>query len=274
MLSQPRGSAEVAFQRLSQSDSLVSKQIESDFFDEFQSKYGDYDVLSEMAYRRLLDRFEKQIRPKAEERCVDLGCGTGAFTRRLNVFHLQLTGVDVSSKCISSAKQKAGGETYEVGDLMNLTYEDEGIDIIVYSGVLHHITLRSERLRALREGLRILKPEGRLFAYDPNKASPSMWLYRSPQSPFYSQAGKTENEVLLSRQDLLEELKSAGFTNIEVQGLSGTPFRFVESKAAQAILPLHNMYEILMMLSPFQRRLGTFLISSASKPAVSPKRHE
>lgn len=249
----------------------MNKQIESDFFDAFESKYGDYDVLGEMAYRRLLNRFEKQIQPKAEERCVDLGCGTGAFTRRLNVFHLQLTGVDISSKCISLAKQKASGETYNVGDLMNLNFENASTDIIIYSGVLHHIPQRTERLRALQEGLRILKPDGRLFVYDPNKASPSMWLYRSPQSPFYSQAGKTENEVLLSRQDLLVELKCAGFTNIDVQGLSGTTFRFVESKAARAILPLYNMYEILMMLSPFQRRLGTFLVSSASKPTLSLK---
>ena len=249
----------------------MNKQIESDFFDAFESKYGDYDVLGEMAYRRLLNRFEKQIQPKAKERCVDLGCGTGAFTRRLNVFHLQLTGVDISSKCISLAKQKASGETYNVGDLMNLNLENESTDIIIYSGVLHHIPQRTERLRALQEGLRILKPDGRLFVYDPNKASPSMWLYRSPQSPFYSQAGKTENEVLLSRQDLLGELKCAGFTNIDVQGLSGTTFRFVESKAARAILPLYNMYEILMMLSPFQRRLGTFLVSSASKPTLSLK---
>lgn len=252
----------------------MNTQIESDFFDAFESKYGDYDVLGEMAYRRLLKRFEKQIQPKANERCIDLGCGTGAFTRRLNAFHLQLTGVDISSKCIGLAKQKSSSETYSVGDLTNLDFESESTDIIIYSGVLHHIPQRPERLRALQEGLRILRPGGRLFAYDPNKASPSMWLYRSPPSPFYSQAGKTENEVLLSRQDILEELNAAGFTNIHVKGLSGTTFRFVESKAARAILPLYNTYEILMMLSPFQRRLGTFLISSASKPALSSKGHE
>lgn len=245
---------------------MNKQQIESDFFDAFESKYGDYDVLGEMAYRRILNRFEEQIQPKTGERCVDLGCGTGAFTRRLNNFHLQLTGVDISSKCIGLAKQKASGERYDVGDLTNLNFENESTDIIVYSGVLHHITQRTERVRALQEGLRILKPDGRLFAYDPNKASPSMWLYRSPQSPFYSRVGKTENEVLLSKQDLLEELNRAGFTNIQVQGLSGTTFRFVESKTARAILPLYNAYEILMMLSPLQRRMGTFLISSAWKP--------
>jgi SAM-dependent methyltransferase len=249
----------------------MDKQIESDFFDAFESKYGDYDVLGELAYRRLLERFLQCVRPKSGEVCMDLGCGTGAFTRRLNLFELSLTGVDISAKCVGLAREKGGGESYLTGDLMNLDFEKESADIIVYSGVLHHITQREERLRALREGLRILKPGGRLFAYDPNKASPSMWLYRSPQSPLYSQEGKTENEVLLSRQDLVEELTAAGFTGIEVQGLSGTTFRFVESKAARAILPLYNLYEILMMLSPFQSSLGTFLISSASKPAVPPK---
>ena len=244
----------------------MNKEIESEFFDAFEAKYGDYDVLGELAYRRLLKQFQKRIRPKANEHCVDLGCGTGAFTRRLRALDLQLTGVDISSKCISMAKEKAEGETYCVGDLMNLDFENETADIIMYSGVLHHITEPGERVRALQEGLRILKPNGRLFAYDPNKHSPSMWLYRDPKSPLYSEDGKTENEVLLSRQELSRQLADAGFTNIDVLGLSGTTFSFVESKAARAILPLYNTYEILMMLSPFQRKLGTFLVSTASKP--------
>jgi hypothetical protein len=93
-----------------------------------------------------------------------------------------------------------------------------------------------------------------------------MWLYRSPRSPLFSSLGKTENEVLLSRKALLSELEQAGFIDITVQGLSGITFRFVESKLARAMLPVYNLYELLMMLSPFQRTLGTFLISCAFKP--------
>ncbi|MBI3850091.1 MAG: class I SAM-dependent methyltransferase [Verrucomicrobia bacterium] len=244
----------------------MNKKIESTFFDEFESKYGDYDVLGGLAYSRLLKRFEETMSPHRGERCIDLGCGTGAFTRRLNKFGLRLTGVDISPGCIGWAKKSSTNEDYVVGDLMNTTFEDNYADIIVYSGVLHHIDQTSERVRALREGLRILKPNGRLFAYDPNRRSPSMWLYRSPQSPLYSAKGKTENEVLLGAEDLASELKSAGYTGITVQGLSGTTFRFVESRVARCLLPLYNCYEILMMVSPFQKRFGTFLVSTASKP--------
>lgn len=244
----------------------VNKRIESAFFDAFGSKYGDYDVLGELAYRRLLTEFANRVQPKKNQRCIDLGCGTGAFTRRLTAFDLSLIGVDISPQCINLARQEGSRETYEVGDLMNLSFEDATADIVVYSGVLHHIAKSNERICALREGWRILKPGGRLFAYDPNKASPSMWLYRSPRSPFFSEVGKTENEVLLSRKSVLGELDQAGFIDITVQGLGGITFRFVESKLARTILPLYNLYEILMMLSPFQRTLGTFLISCASKP--------
>jgi SAM-dependent methyltransferase len=249
----------------------MDKQIESEFFDAFESKYGDYDVLGELAYKRLLDKFARYIKPRKGERCYDLGCGTGAFTRRLGKFDLQLTGIDISAGCINMAKQKGAGEEYQAGDLMNLDFGDNTADIIVYSGVLHHISEAAERNRALKEGLRVLKSGGRLFAYDPNAASPSMWLYRDSRSPLYSQEGKTENEVLLGRAQLYEELAAAGFTGIDVHGLSGTTFRFVESKTAQAILPIYNLYELVMMSTPLERSLGTFLISLAAKPEAESK---
>ena len=244
----------------------MDKKLESAFFDEFEAKYGDYDVLGEYAYSRLLKTFAERIHPGPGMRCIDLGCGTGAFTRRLLSFRLDLTGMDISPRCVELANKRSTTEKYVTGDLMHTTFESNCADIICYSGVLHHIDQRAERVRALEEGLRILKPGGRLFAYDPSGHSPSMWLYRSPSSPLYSTKGKTENEVLLGRDELSGELAAAGFSNVSVRGLSGITYRFVESSMARVILPLYNLYEILMMAWPLQNRFGTFLISTASKP--------
>src|SRR4029077_18155915 len=127
---------------------------------------------------------------------------------------------------------------------------DASYEIILYSGVLHHFPSAPERARVLREGLRLLAPGGRLFAYDPKRSSPSMWLYRDPRSPLFSPKGKTDNEVLLGRAQLERELAEAGFVDIGVQGVSGITFKYVESAAARVVLPLYNAYEEVMRRSP------------------------
>jgi SAM-dependent methyltransferase len=152
-----------------------------------------------------------------------------------------------------------------VGDITRTGLPDGGFDIIVYSGVLHHFDTSGFRREVLAEGHRILAPGGRLFAFDPNFHSPSMWLYRDPRSPLFSDKGKTENEVLLRKSELADEIRSAGFAEVDVRGASGISFHYVESALARLILPLYNLYERAIRLSPFEGTIGTFLISSAKK---------
>jgi len=241
----------------------LSKEVE--FFDHFEQEHGDYDVLGDLAYRRLLSRFAKLVRPRAGERCIDLGCGTGAFTRRLERFGLDLLGVDISPRSIERAKQLGLGQRYEVRDIMATGLPDASVDVAVFSGVLHHLPTEPERGKALREALRLLRPGGRVFGFDPHVGSPSMWLYRDPRSPLFSSVGKTENEVLLGRSQMVRELANAGFTGVSAQGIGGITYRYVESRAARLILPLYNLYEIVTLLPGIQSRLGTFVVSFGMK---------
>src|SRR3954469_14915888 len=79
---------------------------EVEFFDQFVAEHGDYDVLAEGAYARILEAFEASVRPKAGERCIDLGCGTGSFTRRLQPFGLRLGGMDISPASVAHARKE------------------------------------------------------------------------------------------------------------------------------------------------------------------------
>jgi SAM-dependent methyltransferase len=243
----------------------IEAQREVEFFDRFVAEHGDYDVLGEGAYRRLYDAFVREIRPRSGERCIDLGCGTGAFTRRLRGLGLQLSGMDISPASVDLARKIAPNVDYSVGDITATARPAESSDIILYSGVLHHFSSRAARLEVLREGHRLLSPGGRLFAYDPSAHSPSMWLYRDPRSPLFSSKGKTENEVLLKRSELAGELHEAGFAQVDIRGLAGISFAFVESRFASIILPLYNAYEEVLHHSPLENRLGTFLVSVATK---------
>jgi SAM-dependent methyltransferase len=238
---------------------------EVEFFDQFVTEHGDYDVLSDAAYARLLQVFEQRVRPCPGERCIDLGCGTGAFIRRLGHLGLIRSGMDISPRAVEHAKAATPDVDFLVGDIAASGLPDGSQDILCYSGVLHHVSAPQDRIRVLAEGHRLLSPGGRLFAFDPSVQSPSMWLYRDPRSPLFSEKGKTENEVLLHRSHLSEELAQAGFDSVQIRGLGGISFRFVESRIAAVILPLYNLYEELLRRSPLEDRLGTFLITVATK---------
>ena len=201
--------------------------------------------------------------PRPGELCLDLGCGTGAITRRLAALKLDVTGVDISPRSVERAQAAATTERYVVGDIRDTGLPAGGYDIICYSGILHHFDRREERITVLREGRRLLAPGGRLFAFDPNAHSPPMFLYRDPRSPLHSTEGKTENEVLLSRRQLEEEIRAAGFSTVETLGVSGVPFRFIAGPVARWGLPILNLYEWVLGRLPIQRQLGTFVISIA-----------
>jgi len=243
----------------------VGLDREVEFFDEFADQ-ADYDVLGERGYARLLAVFKESVAPREGQRCVDLGCGTGAFTRRLRVFGLDLLGIDISPRSIERARSTNDGVRYEVGDITATGLAENSFDVAALSGVLHHITARADRIRAMREALRILRPGGHFYAFDPNAHSPSMFLYRDPRSPLYSSEGKTENEVLLKSDALTAELRESGFDTVRVRGISGTTFKYVKGRVARLLLPAYAVYEELVRLSPWEGRLGTFLVSTATKP--------
>jgi hypothetical protein len=60
-------------------------------------------------------------------------------------------------------------------------------------------------------------------------------------------------------------MEEAGFSPVSIRGASGISFRYVEDHFARLLLPLYNLYEEIVRLSPFENRLGTFLVSLAIK---------
>ena len=223
---------------------------------------GDYDVLAERGYARLLREFRRHIpRSPTSLRCVDLGCGSGEFTSRLTSLGLELYGMDLSPSLVALAQARVEGATFRVGDIEDTGFEPASFDLVVLSGVLHHFP---DPAQVARECARILKPGGLALAYDPHRGNPFMRLYRCHDSPLYSSKGVTPNEEPVSRAKLEQAFSEAGFGSTLVYPVSGVSFKFVESGVARFALPIYNALDRLLDLGPL-RRFGSFLVTVARR---------
>ncbi|MEQ1823795.1 MAG: methyltransferase domain-containing protein [Fimbriimonadaceae bacterium] len=105
--------------------------------------------------------------PSAPARLLDLGGGTGPYA-----FHLARQGyevelVDAMPLHIEQAMahpDSAMLKSISVGDARSLGYEEASFDAVLLMGPLYHLTEREDRLAALREVYRVLRPGGRVFA--------------------------------------------------------------------------------------------------------------
>jgi SAM-dependent methyltransferase len=97
----------------------------------------------------------KLLEPAPGESLLDIGCGTGYFTRRFAESGLAVTGVDRSPTMLGFARAHAvAGERFILGDARTLPFPDRSFDLCISVTALCFI---SEQARALSEMLRVTR---------------------------------------------------------------------------------------------------------------------
>jgi ubiquinone/menaquinone biosynthesis C-methylase UbiE len=100
---------------------------------------------------------------------LDVGGGAGYYSFWLQENGQNVTLVDLSPKNIELVKKysEAAGvalKKFETGDAVSLNFPDAQFDLVLLLGPLYHLTDREERIKALSEAKRVLKPGGILLA--------------------------------------------------------------------------------------------------------------
>ncbi|MCR4435999.1 MAG: class I SAM-dependent methyltransferase [Clostridiales bacterium] len=96
---------------------------------------------------------------------VDVGCGTGEFTRLLAERSSEVTGIDLSHNMLSRALEKAKGiknVSYVKADFMEYELEKEQYDCIASIATVHHLPMEEFLIRAKAA----LRPGGVLLVLD------------------------------------------------------------------------------------------------------------
>jgi SAM-dependent methyltransferase len=241
-------------------DSTQNKGKEIAFFDAYAAS-DEYDVFTPQANARLIDAFVR-LSGLPQGACVaDLGCGSGVFTELLRRKGYRSVGLDISPKLVALGRGKYPDLELLEGDAENLPFENESLDGVLLSGLVHHFP-NPRRLAA--EVRRVLKNHGRFVAFDPNRMNPFVWLYRDRASPFYSPLGVTENERPILARRVAQVFRNEGF-RVQTDYLAGLAYRHVASQRMQLLLPIYNFIESILFNVAVMKPLRPFVLTSGEK---------
>ena len=114
--------------------------------------------------------------------------------------------------------------------------------------------------------VRVLRPGGHAFAFDPNLLHPAMALFRYPKSPLYTAKGVSPNEAPLLPRQLHAAFTAAGFVELRQRAQSDLAYREVAPRVLNACLAAYNFADHWFERVGLGRWFGTFVITSGQKP--------
>lgn len=126
--------------------SVFDKRVARDYEAWYEQGFGRFAVQQEEAllYQQL------QHFPGASS-LLEIGCGTGHFTRWFAKQGLQVTGLDASPAMLERARLR-DGSNYILGDAQALPFEHQCFDLVALITTLEFV---NDPLQALREAIRV-----------------------------------------------------------------------------------------------------------------------
>src|SRR5258705_6475667 len=161
-------------------------------------------------------------------RVLELGCGTGEFTRRVAPAGARLVALDLSGDLLAKARAKVGGAArFLRANAHLLPFADPSFDAVYGFSILHHLDVEV----ALREVRRILRPGGRLVFSEPNLVNPQVFLiFHLPRLRLHY--GGSPDAMAFTRGAIRRVLRAIGFSRFGV-----SHFDFVHPRIPAALLP-------------------------------------
>lgn len=149
----------------------------------YDSNYGYNDEFTKYKIQKKADiflDFIKSNRLKNQKNFLEVGCGTGAYTRPISqqLVNANVLAVDISPKIIEVAKKgtkKTMNLKYDIRSVYDLGLKDGSVDVVFGFYILHHldINLTVKQLR------KVLKKGGIAFFYEPNILNPVVFAIKS-----------------------------------------------------------------------------------------------
>lgn len=187
------------------------------------------------------------------KKALELGCGTGIFTKYLAEIFKEIIAIDISEDMIEIAKQRIKNDNvkFQIVDIHNLPFNNESFDIVVGISVLHHLNVYV----ALNEIYRVLKFDGILLLSEPNMLNPQVFIQKN--IPLIKKLMKdTLSETAFFKWQIYNILRNKLFRDIRV-----IPFDFLHPLTPQFfVTPILKISQGLEKIPVIREFAGSLFI--------------
>lgn len=197
------------------------EQSEKRHFDKIAEKYDtNYQYSKPFTKYKIAKKskdFAKIVKSTYKSRALEMleiGCGTGEYTKQVARLFPQsrVVALDISEKVIEIARRKCKkfrNTSFLVRGAYDTGLKSNSLDLIYGFYVLHHLEID----RVKKEMLRILKPGGLVFFYEPNILNPVVFIIKTNR--FLEKiVGDSPNETAINPLTVKRHLKGFRIVNI------------------------------------------------------------
>ena len=131
---------------------------------EFQTPAGRH------RWERRVNLLTSHLKPGMQ--VLEIGCGTGIFTKEIAKHKVNLIAIDISPELLDDARINVPSNNvqFQIENAYELSFADNSFDSIIASSVLHHLEIEN----AIKEFYRVLKPGGTAIFSEPNMMNPQI----------------------------------------------------------------------------------------------------
>jgi len=207
-------------------------------------------------WRRRVEMLTSHLRP--DMKVLELGCGTGYFTKEAARSGAKITAIDISPELLEQAREEVPLDNVEflVENAYEMSFSDNSFDAVIGSSVLHHLEIDE----ALKEIFRVLRPGGTVRFTEPNMLNPQIAIQKN--IPFIKKMlGDSPDETAFFSWSLKKKMLNHGFTAIKIK-----PFDFLHPSIPAFMLPVMRPFCSTLEKIPLLSSIAGSLYIHANKP--------
>jgi 2-polyprenyl-3-methyl-5-hydroxy-6-metoxy-1,4-benzoquinol methylase len=179
---------------------------------------------------------------------LEIGCGTGIFTKMFAQTGARLTAVDISPDLLKIARTKRLLE--DRVQFLEKPFEacevNRPFDAVIGSSILHHLNIEP----ALKRIYSLLKSGGMMSFAEPNMLNPQIMVQKNiPVIKAY--LGDSPDETAFIRWSFNDLLCKIGFKNIKIQ-----PFDWIHPNTPRRMIPLVRYAGGILEKTPILREFA------------------